>query len=448
MGNRVEVHSHTDYSNLRLIDSRNKVKDLIDRAVEIGLKGIAITDHETLAAHVQAELLGTEIKKTNPDFKVMLGNEIYLTDTRNPGQQYYHFILIAKDAIGHKQLRKLSSISWLNSYVDRGMERVPTLKSELAEMVKADPGHLIATSACLGGELSKTTLELINSRKIGDEATEARAYAQIDNFLSEMKALFGSDFYIEIAPGKSREQVLVNEKLKQLSEVYNMKIVIGSDAHYLKKEDRYVHKAFLNSKSSKEREVDDFYEFAYLQDDEDILKNLGDSFTKEEIAQFYDNSGEIYDKVQAYELTHSQQIPKVEVKKYDKSQSLKEIEDIAPTLNKLMESDIPQDRFWVNECVNKLKEKHLFNTEYIERLEEEARVHDVIGQQLHTNMFSYPVTLKHYVDMFWECGSMVGAGRGSSCAGLNHYLLGITQLDPIKWNLPFWRLNQRNSLPM
>ena len=54
-------------------------------------------------------------------------------------------------------------------------------------------------------------------------------------------------------------------------------------------------------------------------------------------------------------------------------------------------------------------------------------------------MFRYPIVLQHYVDMFWDCGSTVGAGRGSSCSGLNHYLLGITQLDPIKWDLPFWR---------
>ena len=54
-------------------------------------------------------------------------------------------------------------------------------------------------------------------------------------------------------------------------------------------------------------------------------------------------------------------------------------------------------------------------------------------------MFAYPNTLKHYVDLFWNCGSTVGAGRGSACAALNHYLLGITQLDPIEWDLPFWR---------
>ena len=86
-----------------------------------------------------------------------------------------------------------------------------------------------------------------------------------------------------------------------------------------------------------------------------------------------------------------------------------------------------------------LKELGKYNTQYLSRLEEEADIKKTIGEKLETNMFAYPVTLQHYVDLFWECGSTVGAGRGSSCSGLNHYLLGITQLDPIGWGLPFWR---------
>jgi DNA polymerase-3 subunit alpha len=72
-----------------------------------------------------------KIKEKHPDFKIALGNEIYLVDERVSGIKYYHFILIAKDAIGHKALREMSSIAWYNSYVDRGMERVPITKSEL-----------------------------------------------------------------------------------------------------------------------------------------------------------------------------------------------------------------------------------------------------------------------------------------------------------------------------
>lgn len=97
------------------------------------------------------------------------------------------------------------------------------------------------------------------------------------------------------------------------------------------------------------------------------------------------------------------------------------------------------DRYWVHECLSEMTNKKLLTKEYWDELEEEARVKRVIGEKLGTNMFKYPITLKYYIDMIWECGSLVGAGRGSSCAALNHYLLGITQLDPIEWNLPFFR---------
>ena len=98
--------------------------------------------------------------------------------------------------------------------------------------------------------------------------------------------------------------------------------------------------------------------------------------------------------------------------------------------------------------MNKLEELGLNRVEYWERLEEEADIKKTISEKLETNMFAYPVTLQHYVDLFWECGSMVGAGRGSSCSGLNHYLLGITQLDPLEWDLPFWRYLNKDRVEL
>ena len=145
---------------------------------------------------------------------------------------------------------------------------------------------------------------------------------------------------------------------------------------------------------------------------------------------------EIWSKIENYSLLHSQQIPKVDVKDYPKDNSHLG----HPILEQMLRSDNKIERYWVNECLSKLKELDKFNDEYLDRLEYEADIKYTIGKALDTNMFAYPVTLQHYVDLFWECGSMVGAGRGSSCSGLNHYLLGVTQLDPIEWNLPFWRL--------
>ena len=437
---RVEIHSHTHYSNFRLLDCINRPKDLIKQALKLGLAGIAITDHETLAAHPEVNFFEDEIQKENPDFKVILGNEIYLTATRESGQRYYHFILLAKNKDGHRALRELSSRAWMNSYWDRGMERVPTLYSDIEEIIKKYPNSLIGTTACLGGELSVHTLNLITAEKTGDIDGAADAHQKIVNFMLWAKEMFGDDFYIECAPGTSKEQILVNKRLVSISKAFNCKMVIGGDAHYLKKEDRYVHKAYLNSKFG-EREVDEFYEFAYLQSDNEVLENLSASdFNEDFVDELFGNSIEIYNKIEKYSLAHKQVIPSVDVKDYPKIKT--ESEDFVnkyPILSSMENSDDKVERYWVNKCRNRLKKLGLENEVYLSRLEEEADIKKTISEKLETNMFSYPVTLEHYVNMFWECGSMVGAGRGSSCSGLNHYLLGITQLDPIQWNLPFWR---------
>ena len=437
---RFDVHVHSMYSNIKLLDSINKPEDLVKRALEIGLRGFAITDHETVASHVKFNKLHKEVLKEHPDFKLALGNEIYLTDTRDTGIRYYHFILIAKDKIGYKQLKKLSSRAWMNSYYDRGRERVPTLKSDLVEIISKEPDHLIATSACIGGELSASVLEMEKARKIGDNETATIMYNKICRFLEFAKSVFKDDFYIECAPGASKDQIIVNQKLVQIASVYNIKMVIGSDAHYLKKEDRYVHKAYLNSQEG-EREVDLFYEYAYFQDDNQIRENLSPSIVSGVIDQMFVNSEEIADKIENYDLAHAQTIPKVPVKEYPKEKLVNPyFDNMYPTLSYMKTSEDKYERYWVNECLEALKRiGHLGDARYLDELEEEARVKKIIGSKLNTNMFSYPITLQYYIDMIWECGSLVGAGRGSSCAALNHYLLGITQLDPIEWKLPFFR---------
>ena len=440
---RFEVHSHSEYSNIRLLDCINKVNKLIDRAIEIGLSGIALTDHECLSGHPEANFYAQKIHDEYPDFKVALGNEIYLTADRSRGQKYYHFILIAKNKTGHRALRELSTKAWLNSYSDKGMERVPTLYSELEEIVNKYPNSLIATTACIGGEVSSQVLNLIKAEKHNDYETINNAHNDIVNFILWCKQLFNDDFYIECAPGKSSDQIAVNKRLVSVAKAFNCKMVLGSDAHYLKKEDRYVHKAYLNSKDG-EREIDMFYEYAYLQDEDNIKENIAPSELNYDELVF--NSEEIYNKIENYSLSHKQTIPKVKVKNYtpyeDKSLSQ------YPNLYNMKISKDEYERYWVNECLIKLKQLDKDNNKYLSRLEEEADIKKTISEKLETNMFRYPITLQHYVDLFWECGSTVGAGRGSSCSGLNHYLLGITQLDPIKWNLPFWRYLNKERIEL
>lgn len=117
---RFSPHNHTEMSNFRLVDSTNKLEDLVKRGIDIGLAGLAVTDHETIANSIRI----CKLQEKYPDFKIAIGNEIYLTDTRERGQKYYHFILIAKDKEGHRQLRELSSIAWINGYTDRDRKSV------------------------------------------------------------------------------------------------------------------------------------------------------------------------------------------------------------------------------------------------------------------------------------------------------------------------------------
>ena len=449
-------HNHTDYSNIRLLDSTNKPKALIDKAIELGMSGIAITDHECLSAHMEVNQYAQQIKEKHPDFKIALGNEIYLVDERISGQKYYHFILIAKDAIGYKALKELSSTAWYNLYVDRGMERVPTTKQELTDIVNKYKGHLIATTACLGGELSTHALAMYEAQMVNDIKTANEHYQQIITFINYCQSLFGDDFYIECAPSLSMEQKNANLKLFKIAQSYNIKMVVGTDAHYLTKEDRYIHKAYLNSKGG-EREIDAFYEFTYLMDFDECEEILAESFEgQKEIAEaILQNTLEIQDKIEDYSIERKQIIPKVKVKDYpqltvdsDFTGAYKP-EWSFPTIDSLLISDEIQERYWINECLLALAEKNLYNTEYLKRIEIEADVIKTIGNKLNDCLFAYFNTFKHYIDLFWECGSIVGPGRGSATGFLSNYLLGITQLDPIRWGLPYWRFlnKERAELP-
>lgn len=389
----------------------------------------------------------TKMQKTDPEFTIALGNEIYLIDERGSKQPYYHFILIAKDAIGHRALREQSSIAWYNAYTDRNMLRVPTLKSELADIVNRFKGHLIASSACIGGEIGKSILNLLDCEAVDDEKNAILYKKQIDSFLKYCLDLFGEDFYLEVAPAASKEQIAVNKKILELSKIYGIKMCIGSDAHFLTKESRFEHKAYLNSKDG-EREVDTFYQYAHLMSPEEARENLRRSFNDDVIDQIFSNSFEIKNKISYYSLEKKQSIPEVKVKNYPKNNPYKgansdfadEFSGNWKVLDDLFTSDNEQERYWVNQCFEALIDKNIgLEWKYIDRLAEEANVKKVIGEKLDTCMFAYPNTLQHYIDLFWRCGSIVGAGRGSACSGLNHYLLGITQLDPLEWSLPFWR---------
>ena len=350
---------------------------------------------------------------------------------------------MAKDAIGHRQLRYLSSIAWINSYFAKGIERVDTLKKDLERVISAEPGHVIMSSACLGSEVDKLILALTKAEKENDEQARQLAHSRLVDFILWANGLFGEDFYLEVQPAQSKEQIIVNRRMLSIAQCFNVKIIVTCDAHYLTKNDRFVHKAFLNSKQG-DREVDSFYEYTYLQTNDEIIENLAASdYDQMFVEKLFENTMEIFDKIEFYDLEYPQQIPHVDIIDYPKKEVPQELTNYNE-LSKMFNSDDKTDRYWINQCWDKLtvllKDKDdIDKKRYIDELEEEAEVKSIVGKKLGTNMFGYPILLQHYIDLIWDCGSTIGAGRGSACAALNHMLLGVTQLDPLQWNFPFFR---------
>ena len=165
------LHNHTDYSNLRIRDCINKVPELIQTAIELGHQLVAITDHETLASFVKVEECYENVKKDHPDFKVIRGNEIYLTRNGLSAEnfnadrdKYFHFILLCRDLEGYHQMCQLSTRAWNRSYFARNMRRVPTYYQDLKDIIKPNKGHIIALSACLGGQLDAFLLQYAKTK--------------------------------------------------------------------------------------------------------------------------------------------------------------------------------------------------------------------------------------------------------------------------------------------
>ena len=159
-------HNHSEYSNalLGFPDVVNKLPALIQRAYDLGLDGITITEHEGISSHIQALNYYEKMQKDRP-FTLGLGNEIYLLteeeDLANrdgADNPYYHFILTALDTEGHHQLRELSTRAWQRAY-KKNIWRRPTYYSDLEEIVKPNQGHIIASTACLGSRLDRLLLD-------------------------------------------------------------------------------------------------------------------------------------------------------------------------------------------------------------------------------------------------------------------------------------------------
>lgn len=464
----VHLHVHSEYSNLRLLDSINKIPKMIKHVASLGQNALALTDHESLSGHVKFIKEANEMKNKGEipqDFKVILGNEIYLVDKdemykdmkdkeKNP--KFYHFLLLAKDKKGHEILKKLSSKAWGRMFSYKGMERVPTFYSDVEDIIGENTGHIIASTACLGSYFAQRIMEL---SKEENEDEKIKIKYKIHDFINWCISVFGKDdFYIEIQPAKVIEQIEYNKMAVKIAKAYGLKHIITTDAHYLTPQDRNIHKAYLTSDKdeSGSREVDDFYSSTHFFTSETLFDYMN-YLNKDDVIEGIANTKRIADKCKNYDLSHKQIIPKIKLPNEDNWFIDKELYDIAKQyehINYMMNSSEVYDRYLISQTLKGVKEQ-IQKADYKETFERiNIECKEIIGSSKAKEepLSSYFITMQKNIDIIWdEAESIVGVGRGSAGGFIIDYLLEITQVNPLKQGIemPHWRFisAERPDLP-
>jgi DNA polymerase-3 subunit alpha len=419
--NYVGLHVHTHYS---LFDGVATPEEYIDRAVELGMPALAITDHGTLSGH--RELY--RIAKAK-GIKPILGLEGYMcadiSDKRDKsereGQQdlvYNHIILLAKNKIGLENLNKISEISWTDGFFKK-----PRFDFEI---LKKYSEGIIVTSACPSSVIVK--------------ALEEEEFAIAKKNIKWFKDVFGSDYYIEVMPHNPE---IINKYLIELADEFNIKVVVTPDCHHVDQSQKEVQefKLLLNThgkvikestyeKSKKKETMMERLDYLYGEDRQ-ITFNKFDIhlLSYEEIKTAMESQGidrpDIYsntlllaDTVEDYEIQDGLNLLPVQYKSPDKELAKISLEGLQ--LKGLSD-----------------------NKEYLDRLDEELKI-------IKDKKFApYFLVVQSMIAWAKKEGIMVGPGRGSAAGSLVCYSLGITDIDPIKYGLLFFRFinPERNDFP-
>lgn len=326
----------------------------------------------------------------------------------------------------------------MRSYVTQGkMRRVPTYYQDLIDIIGAEPGHVIGSTACLGGFLDTKLLQWVRSGR------PDQLYQQIIGWVRSMEGIFGKgNFFLELQPSANDEQECANKELFNLSEITGVPYIITTDTHYLKKADAPIHKAFLNSQDG-DREVDSFYATTYLMST-DELESYFPYFSKIQLATAYENIEKIKGMCEDFSLLKELKIPSLdwgETPHYPKEGLLAWSYRI-PWLKKFVESDFIGDRIMANLIVDKLeKDTRLQNQESYDALNNNLEMTWVSSEVNKAHWSAYFLNLRGILDTCWEAGTLVGPGRGSGVGFYLLYILDLIQINPL-WettNTYSWR---------
>ena len=449
------IHCHTDASNHKLRDSTNRTEELLDYAVELGLPGIAITDHSTISNHIRATKYIKENHEKFKDFTLALGEEFYLCNKEevehavehNEKVKYPHFLVLAKNENGYKFLKRLTTREWENSFFQRGMQRTPTYYEDLNELIKGYEKDVIFSSACLGSPLSQYILEYHK-----DKTKENKK--KIHDFITYFIDMVGKDdFYLELQPGikhdKSNidlkeEQQIVNDMLLQLGKVYGLKCIVSTDAHYLSKKHAFAHKTYLQA-SQGDREIDSFYSTTYIMNREELLEYFDEGI----LDVLIENTHEILNKIEPIEFKQETQVPTIDIPEYKNNRLFDNYLSQYEHINKYRNSDNPMDNYYLHLLGEGMKYyQQDFNSKNLSRVDLELEQIWEISNKLQQPLSSYFVLTQDIVNMMWKI-SLVGTARGSAACYYTNYLLGIVQINPMDYDLPYYRFlsKERASLP-
>jgi len=423
--NYVGLHLHTHYS---LFDGVATPEEYVNRAVELGMPAIAITDHGTLSGHRELH----RIAKAN-NVKPILGLEGYMcadiSDKRDKserqGQQdlvYNHIILLAKNQKGLENLNKISEIAWTEGFFKKP-------RFDFAILQKYKEG-IIVTSACPSSVLVK--------------ALEEQEFAIAKKHIKWFKDNFGSDYYIEVMPHNTPE---INKYLLELADEFDIKAVVTPDCHHSDTSQREVQefKLLLNThakvnkdssyeKSKKKKDMMERLDYLYGAD-RDITFNKFNIhlMSYEEIKadmqkqgidreDIYSNTLLLADTVEDYNIQDGLNLLPVQYKNPDQE------------LANLAFAGLEKYR---------LTDNWLGNDIYEQRLMEELEI-------IRNKKFApYFLVVSNMINWAKKEGILVGPGRGSSAGSLVCYLLGITTIDPIEHGLLFFRFinPERSDFP-
>ena len=410
----VHLHLHTEFS---LLDGLARINKLVDIVKERGWKAVAITDHGNM--HGAIKFFEACITK---GIKPILGQEFYVThdmSSRSNKSDTGHLILIAKNNEGYQNLLKLSSFAYLD-----GMYYKPRIDYKLLE--KHSKG-LICLSACIAGHIPQYILK--------------RQYDEAEKLALWFKNLFGEDFYFEIQNHGLAEEREVLVKLTEMSEKLGIKLVATNDVHYLNKEDAELQDVLMCVQMGKTIDDPDRMKFStdefYLKTYEEMQEALPG------YEEALDRTIEIAEKCNVFIKTKSLREAK------DKGNSFVPDEDTLGASDNFIPQYVPDTGETPTQFLTRLAQEGLkrnykeITPELIERLNMELNTIEKLG------FVEYFLIVWDYINFARQNDIPVGPGRGSGAGSLVAYCSGITQVDPMRYELFFDRFinPERVSMP-